>query len=102
MKFNSAKTNNTQLERKETKGSQKWLIFSVVMLPVLLGFILPVAQLIYWATITASTVFDTAFIMLSLQKFWYCYFISNYYSLLCTFIDLFFKMERIKFHKKYS
>ncbi|WP_093244358.1 ABC transporter permease [Psychroflexus halocasei] len=69
MKFNSVKTNNTQLERKETKGSQKWLIFSVVMLPVLLGFILPVAQLIYWATITASTVFDTAFIMLSLQSF---------------------------------
>src|SRR5690606_35607812 len=45
------------------------LIFLVVFLPILLGFILPVMQLIYWAAITASTVFDMEFIMISLQSF---------------------------------
>ncbi|TQD40806.1 ABC transporter permease [Haloflavibacter putidus] len=69
MKFNSAKTNNTQLERRQTFGGKKWLIFLLVLLPVFLGFVLPVAQLLYWATLTASTVFDLDFILLSLQSF---------------------------------
>ncbi len=69
MKFNSAKTNNTQLERRQTYGGKKWLIFLLVLLPVFLGFVLPVAQLLYWATLTASTVFDLDFILLSLQSF---------------------------------
>ncbi len=69
IKFTSSKTNSTQIQRKRPKGAMKWLIFSVVFLPILLGFILPVAQLIYWAVITASTVFDMEFIMISLQSF---------------------------------
>lgn len=69
MKFTSSKSNNAQIQRKDLNRSRKWLIFSVVFLPVLLGFILPVAQLIYWATLTASRVFDMDFIMLSLQSF---------------------------------
>ncbi|RBP28451.1 iron(III) transport system permease protein [Oceanihabitans sediminis] len=69
IKFTSSKTNSNQIQRKRPKGAMKWLIFSVVFLPILLGFILPVAQLIYWAVITASTVFDMEFIMISLQSF---------------------------------
>ncbi len=69
IKFTSSKTNNTQIQRKEPKGGLQWLIFSVVFLPILLGFILPVAQLLYWAVITASTVFDMEFIIISLQSF---------------------------------
>ena len=34
-----------------------------------LGFVLPVAQLIYWSFLTASTVFDIQFIFISLQSF---------------------------------
>src|SRR5690554_4223078 len=59
VKFTSSKTNK----------SIQWVIFSVVFLPVLLGFVLPVGQLIYWAFITASTVFDLEFILISLQSF---------------------------------
>ncbi|MGC1631566.1 MAG: ABC transporter permease subunit, partial [Gelidibacter sp.] len=69
VKFTSSKTNSTQIHRKEPSRLMKWGIFSVVFLPVLLGFILPVAQLIYWAVLTASTVFDMEFIMISLQSF---------------------------------
>ena len=69
IKFTSSKTNSTQIYRKKPKGAMQWVIFSVVFLPILLGFILPVAQLIYWAVITASTVFDMEFIMISLQSF---------------------------------
>ncbi len=69
VKFTSSKTNSTQIQRKEPSTSMKWIIFSVVFLPVLLGFILPVAQLIYWAILTASTVFNMQFLMISLQSF---------------------------------
>src|SRR5690606_41857081 len=68
-KFTSSKINSTQIQRKEPKASMQWLIFSVVFLPILLGFILLVAQLIYWAVLTASTVFDMEFIIFSLQIF---------------------------------
>ncbi|WP_179352347.1 ABC transporter permease [Winogradskyella vidalii] len=69
MKFTSSKTNSTQLQRKIPKRSVRWMIFSMVFLPVLLGFILPVAQLMYWAVLTASTVFDMQFLIISLQSF---------------------------------
>src|SRR5690554_2408578 len=39
VKFTSSKTNNTHIQRKETKKSIQWVIFSVVFLPVLLGFV---------------------------------------------------------------
>lgn len=69
LKFTTAKTNSTQLQRNKPKTAMKWLIFVVVLLPIILGFILPVAQLIYWAVLTASTVFDFEFLMISLQSF---------------------------------
>ena len=69
VKFTTAKTNSTHILRKKPKGIMKWVIFLAVSLPILLGFIIPLAQLIYWAVITASTVFDTKFIMLSIQSF---------------------------------
>ena len=69
IRFTSSKTNNTHIQRKQPKGAKQWIVFSWVLLPVLLGFVLPVAQLIYWAVLTASSVFDMAFIMVSLQSF---------------------------------
>ena len=69
IKFTSSKTNNTHIQRKETKLSLRLLILSLVFIPVLLGFILPVAQLIYWAFLTASTVLDAEFIIISLKSF---------------------------------
>src|SRR5690554_2962507 len=69
IKFTTSKASSTQIQRRNPKKSLKALIFSIVFLPILLGFILPVGQLIYWATLTASTVFDMNFILISLQSF---------------------------------
>src|SRR5690554_2865121 len=69
IKFTSSKSNSTQILRKKPNRPLKSLIFSVALLPLLLGFILPVAQLIYWAALTASTVFDMEFILISLHSF---------------------------------
>jgi len=69
VRFASSKTNNTSIQRRKPKGAMKWIIFFVVFTPVFLGFILPLGQLIYWAVITASTVFDMEFILISVQSF---------------------------------
>ncbi|MFD2551114.1 ABC transporter permease [Bizionia sediminis] len=69
LKFTSSKTNSTQIQRNTPKGGTKWLIFFIVFLPILLGFVLPVLQLVYWAILTASKVFNTDFLLLSLQSF---------------------------------
>ena len=69
LKYSSSKTNSTQIQRKEPKAKIQLLLFSLVSIPILLGFILPVAQLTYWAILTASTVFDLEFIIISLQSF---------------------------------
>lgn len=69
VKFTSAKTNSTQMQRRVLTKPMKWLLFCVVFLPVLLGFVLPLLQLIYWAVLTASTVFDLKFLITSLQSF---------------------------------
>ncbi|HLS11727.1 MAG TPA: ABC transporter permease subunit, partial [Flavobacteriaceae bacterium] len=69
VKFTSSKADGSHIVRKRPKGAMQWIIFIAVILPILLGFIIPLAQLVYWAVITASTVFDMKFIMLSLQSF---------------------------------
>ena len=69
VKFTTSKTNNTHILRKKPKGFMRLVIFSAVSMLVLLGFIIPLVQLFYWAVITASTVFDMKFVMISLQSF---------------------------------
>lgn len=44
-------------------------ILSVVLIPVFLGFLVPVAQLTYWAVLTADKVFNLNLILLSLESF---------------------------------
>ncbi|MEM9830316.1 MAG: iron ABC transporter permease [Bacteroidota bacterium] len=43
-----------QLERVRPSLGKRWLIFAGVALPVALGFLFPVAQLVYWAVLNYS------------------------------------------------
>lgn len=69
VKFTFSKSNHKQIQRRKPAKTTRALIFSVVFIPVSLGFVLPLIQLIYWAVLTASTVFDMKFLMISLQSF---------------------------------
>ena len=65
-------SNSVKSERKQQKitlpRTQKWLVFSWVSIPVLFGFILPVLQLIYWATLTYEDIFTSEFFTLAMQS----------------------------------
>src|SRR5690625_3944946 len=69
VRFASSKSSNTSIQRRKPKRAFIWLIYFVVLTPIFLGFILPLGQLIYWAVITVSSVFDMEFIMISIQSF---------------------------------
>lgn len=68
LRFTSSKTSNQHIYRKKVTGLQHVLVFMWISIPIIFGFILPVVQLLYWAYITASTVFNYAFLMISLQS----------------------------------
>lgn len=54
--------------RRKTSKWMQGIILLLLLLPIALGFFIPLGQLIYWAFLTASTVFDTDFLYISLQS----------------------------------
>lgn len=50
-KFHDAAFSPKPIQRKKLKGIKSWLVFLVCFLPVLLGFLLPISQLAYWASV---------------------------------------------------
>ena len=91
MKFSPVRSNNTYSHRKMSSKGIQSLIFIAVFIPVLLGFFLPLAQLLYWAVLTYSRVFNPDFLMLSLQSFGI--------AVLTAFVTVFFATLLIYFSK---
>ncbi len=60
--------NNVILKRKNTTKKKRWLLFFLASIPAVLGFIIPVLQLLYWASLTFTTVFSWDFMSISLQS----------------------------------
>ncbi|HZH54669.1 MAG TPA: ABC transporter permease subunit, partial [Sphingobacteriaceae bacterium] len=54
--------------RRITGKWMQWFILVVLLVPIALGFIIPLAQLIYWAFLTAAQVFNTDFLYISFQS----------------------------------
>lgn len=69
IQFSNSKTGSQGIHRRTVSKRLQYAIFSSVLLPVLLGFIIPVAQLIYWATLTYENVFTSSFLIISFQSF---------------------------------
>ncbi len=58
-----------KLKRYQLKGWKKALAFTVCFIPLFLGFIAPVFQLIIWSADTVRRVFNTDFFMMMLNSF---------------------------------
>lgn len=65
--FNTTKNHKT-IQRKETNKTLKIVFFVITFLPVLLGFLLPVFQLLFWTYLTFIDVFTNEFLLISLQS----------------------------------
>lgn len=60
---------NSQLKLKKLKGKKKFIYLLILVIPILFGFLLPTAQLIYWSYFTAESLFSLELIGISLQSF---------------------------------
>jgi len=86
---------NDRIYRKTTSKRKQFLIFCIVITPVLFGFFIPVAQLIYWALLTYSSVFDYSFILLSVQTFGIAFLTATVTVVLATLLIFASKWNRI-------
>ena len=54
--------------RYRLSGARRWLALAACALPLVLGFLLPAGQLLYWSLTTADTSFDSRFLGLTLNS----------------------------------
>ncbi|WP_188439839.1 ABC transporter permease [Planktosalinus lacus] len=102
MQYSSGKTNNQSIYRKITNKRKQFLIFCIVITPVLFGFFIPVAQLIYWAVLTYSSVFHYEFLLLSVQTFSIAFITAAVTVILATLLIFSSRWNRIGFIKNLS
>ncbi len=88
--FNATK-NHKQLARLHPKKNNKILFFILVATPVVLGFLLPLFQLLHWAFLTYKEVFTADFITIALQTLGV--------ALLSAFITVLFVLFLLFFNK---
>ncbi|WP_037373904.1 ABC transporter permease [Salinimicrobium xinjiangense] len=99
VQFNSNRSNSKSIDRIKPGRQKRSLIFLVVLIPVFLGFILPVGQLIYWATLTFDKVFNSSFLALSLQSFWIAFLTAFMTVVMAVTLIYFSKWSRMSFIK---
>lgn len=95
IQFSSSKANSQGIQRRTVSKRLQYVIFSAVLLPVLLGFIIPVAQLIYWAFLTYENVFTSSFLIISLQSFGIAFLTAIITVIVAIFLIYFSKWSRI-------
>ena len=74
--FSSSTKRSGQVHFVSLQGWRSILAFGFCLLPILLGFILPAIQLIYWSITTAQTEFNAEFIQLIWNSFYLAFITS--------------------------
>ena len=98
MQFSSAKISRiTTSNRLVLSNFGQFVILSWVLLPVVLGFIIPLYQLLVWASKTFEMVFDDGFFWLSIQSFGIA-FITAIFTVLFALLLLYFSKWNKIYH----
>ena len=67
-KYTNTVKNHVSLKKIDTPKPTKIVLFLIVLVPVLFGFVFPILQLLYWAFLTFNDVFDLTFVTTALQS----------------------------------
>lgn len=95
IQFSNSKAGSQGIQRRTVSRRLQYAIFSSVLLPVLLGFIIPVAQLIYWASLTYENVFTSSFLIISFQSFGIAFLTAIITVIVAILLIYFSKWSRI-------
>ena len=99
IKVSSSKSNTTNIYRKKGSAGMQFCILLAVLIPVILGFFIPLVQLAYWAVLTANKVFNMDFLMLSIQSFGIAFITAIITVLVATLLIYFSKWSILGFIK---
>lgn len=102
IKVSTLRTSNTHIYRRKGSKGVQMAIFCAVLLPIVLGFIIPVLQLCYWAVLTAHKVFNFDFLILSLQTFGIAMLTAVITVTFATLLIYFSKWSFISFIKSFA
>jgi iron(III) transport system permease protein len=103
LKFTSAKSSKQQHNSRIKPTKRKQVIFSLIcLLPVFLGFFLPVTQLFFWVSQTFTKVWSMDFIGITLQSFGIAFLTSLMTVLIALLLLFFSKWNKINFLKTTS
>jgi iron(III) transport system permease protein len=103
IKFTSAKSSKQQHNSRIKPTKRKQAIFSLIcLLPVFLGFFLPVTQLFFWVSQTFTKVWSMDFIGITLQSFGIAFLTSLMTVLIALLLLFFSKWNKINFLKTTS
>src|SRR5690554_1655392 len=100
--FANNKSGSHYIHRKKLSRTGQWLMFLFVLTPVALGFFIPLIQLLYWAFLTFSKVFDFSFLQLSLQSFGIAFITAFITVLVATLLIFSTKWNKLGFVKTLS
>lgn len=64
-RYHNTSSKQSNLPRYKLTGKTAWIAFTVCLLPVLFGFLIPVIQLVIWSITIASEGLDSSFIELT-------------------------------------
>lgn len=102
VRVSSQKVNTPYLQPQRVNKFKGYLILGVVLLPVVLGFFIPILQLLYWGILTAHKVLNYDFLVLSLQSFGLAFFSATVTVFLAVLLIYFSKWNTIGLIKSFS
>lgn len=102
VRVSSLKSNSQHVRYPKGSRLKGYLILGAVLLPVTLGFFVPILQLLYWATLISHKVLNHDFLILSLQSFSLAFFTAIVTVFLAVLLIYFSKWNAIGFIKSLS
>src|SRR5690606_12304345 len=100
--FVNIKNGAKNIHRKAVSKKMQFLFLAIVSIPVVLGFFIPLLQLVYWAYLTFHKVFDNSFIILSLQSFGIAFLTALLTVIIATLLIFSTKWNKLQLIKSAS
>lgn len=90
----SESSRNKPLEAMPLSGTKKWLVTLLCFLPFLLGFLIPVLQLVAWFFVTYEKVIDSKFLIMTYNSFTLALIASLVTTVLALLLAHFYTYKR--------
>lgn len=94
--YSNTSKSNIKLQKKNTSKGKKIVLFIIVSIPIIFGFLIPLLQLIYWAILTYKEVLNSSFFNIALQSLGISLLASFLTVLIALMILYFPKWNRLK------